>query len=275
MASPQKENGFTPIANEILEALARYPLNGTQWRILMVIFRYTYGFNRKTHGLSETFISKATGIHRKQIQRELNGLIACKIVSFIDNATFNSPRKLAFNKDHSIWVVTNKLPGSEKEDTANQLPGSQLEAHTGSELVPSPGSELASQERKNINKIRNKSICPFSEIQNLFNTICKSLPAVQKMTDSRKEKLSKGGLKCRVSMNGAAFSQLLNARLFSKGRTTGAGRPPSIGLYGMIPISSGCSKVNTAISLWVRTSIKISSLDGVIVWMYGALRTDI
>jgi|LFRM01.2.fsa_nt_gb phage replication O-like protein O len=191
MASPQKENGFTPIANEILEALARYPLNGTQWRILMVIFRYTYGFNRKTHGLSETFISKATGIHRKQIQRELNGLIACKIVSVIDNATFNSPRKLAFNKDHSIWVVTNKLPGSEKEDTANQLPGSQLEAHTGSELVPSPGSELAPQERNNIKKIRNKSICPFSEIQNLFNTICKSLPAVQKMTDSRKEKLSK------------------------------------------------------------------------------------
>ena len=28
MASPQKENGYTPIANEILEALALFPVSG-------------------------------------------------------------------------------------------------------------------------------------------------------------------------------------------------------------------------------------------------------
>lgn len=156
MANPQKENGFTPIANEILEALARYPLNGSQHRIIDVIWRYTYGFSRKAHGLSETFISRATGIHRKQVQRELNELITVKVISVIDGATFSSPRKLAFNKDYSKWVVTNKLPGSETEVTANKLLGSQLEAHTGSELVPSPGSELAPQEINNIKKILKK-----------------------------------------------------------------------------------------------------------------------
>ena len=192
MASPQKENGYTPIANEILENIAKYPLNGTQHRIIDVVWRYTYGFNRKEHGLSETFISNATNIHRKQIQRELNELISCNMICVMKNATFSASRILAFNKDYSQWVVANKFPGSKTEDTSNKLPGSQLDTHTGSEIVPSPGSGLAPQERQYINTILNKDIlCPFSDIQNLFNTICTSLPRVQKLTDGRRDKLSK------------------------------------------------------------------------------------
>jgi hypothetical protein len=40
-----------------------------------VVWRYTYGFNRKQHELSQNFIAEATGLHKKQIQRELNNLI--------------------------------------------------------------------------------------------------------------------------------------------------------------------------------------------------------
>ena len=61
MANPKLENGYSPIANEILEQLCRQNLNGTQFRIIMVVWRYTYGFSRKEHELSETFISKAIG----------------------------------------------------------------------------------------------------------------------------------------------------------------------------------------------------------------------
>lgn len=35
----------------------------------------------------------------------------------------------------------------------------------------------------------NKDICPYKEIQNLFNNVCVSLPKVQKLTNSRKDKL--------------------------------------------------------------------------------------
>jgi phage replication O-like protein O len=49
------DNGYTRIANEILEAMAKIKLSPTQYRILFVVWRYTYGFQRKEHKLSLTF----------------------------------------------------------------------------------------------------------------------------------------------------------------------------------------------------------------------------
>ncbi|TCO79108.1 replication protein [Marinisporobacter balticus] len=135
MANPQTKNGYTKIAHEILEQIAQVKLNGTQFRIIMVVWRYTYGFNRKDHGLSETFISKATEIHKKQVQRELKSLIEMNLIHVVEEATFSSPRTIEFNKDYESWGGTKTLPPNEKD------------THTGSELVTSPGSELAPQER--------------------------------------------------------------------------------------------------------------------------------
>ena len=55
MANPQLENGYTRIANEILEAMAKVKLSPTQYRVLFVVWRYTYGFSRKSADLSLTF----------------------------------------------------------------------------------------------------------------------------------------------------------------------------------------------------------------------------
>jgi len=37
LANPQRENGFTGIANEILDRVAMLKCNGTQFRIIMVV----------------------------------------------------------------------------------------------------------------------------------------------------------------------------------------------------------------------------------------------
>ncbi len=136
MRGPQLEDGYTRIANEILEAIARFPINATQFRILTVIWRYTYGFNRKSSELSQSFIAEATGLHKKQVQRELNALIKMNIIKVEKEASFSSPRVLKFNKYYQSW------------EGANQLPPSETDTHTGSELVTSPGSELVTQERQ-------------------------------------------------------------------------------------------------------------------------------
>jgi phage replication O-like protein O len=143
MASPQRENGYTGIANEILDKLAAIQLNGTQFRIIMVVFRYTYGFQRKEHELSETFISKATGIHKQQIKRELKTLIDKNIIKIEREATFEKPRLISFNKNYEDWL--DKLISLE---VAKTIPGSEMDTTTGSELDTSPGSELDTQERK-------------------------------------------------------------------------------------------------------------------------------
>jgi phage replication O-like protein O len=105
MASPQKENGYTPLANEILEQIALLPLNGTQFRILLTVWRYTYGFARKDHELSVGFISKALNCNRKQVQRELDRLIGWKIITIEKEASFNSARSVSFNKDYAVYQL--------------------------------------------------------------------------------------------------------------------------------------------------------------------------
>ena len=165
MRGPQLEDGYTRIANEILEAIARFPINATQFRILMVIWRYTYGFNRKSSELSQSFIAEATGLHKKQVQRELNELIKMNIIKVEKEASFSSPRVLKFNKYYQSW------------EGANQLPPSETDTHTGSELVTSPGSELVTQERQYKDNIKDieedeEERVPSLEISDKVPSLC-------------------------------------------------------------------------------------------------------
>lgn len=140
MGNPQLENGFTRIANEIMEQLARTDLNGTQRRILDVLFRQTYGFQKKEHDLSLSFISNATGIHKMQIQRELATLIDRQIIVVTAPASFNKSRVLTFNKNHNSWLNSEQL--------AKKLTGSESDNHTVSEKANHTVSELANQRKK-------------------------------------------------------------------------------------------------------------------------------
>lgn len=113
MADVQLENGFTKIANKIIEALAKMPLNGTQRRIIDVIIRFTYGFNRKEHDFSINFLIKAMSLKNtqyKQICRELRTLIDMKILIEESEPTKNSSRCLSFNKNYDLWLNKTREP---------------------------------------------------------------------------------------------------------------------------------------------------------------------
>lgn len=103
MASPQTDDGYTRIANEILEHIPRAKLNGTQRSIIDVIWRYTYGFRRKEHEFSLTFLAGATGINKRQIDRELQALIRRNIVEVVAEACGIKSRVLRFNKNYDAW----------------------------------------------------------------------------------------------------------------------------------------------------------------------------
>ena len=138
--SPQLEQGYTRIADAILEKVAKTKLNGTQFRILMIVWRSTYGWQKKEHELSEGFLSKATGIHKQQIKRELKKMIDDGILVIEKEATFTTGRVISFNKNYvnSIQV-------------AKKIPVNKNDTPTGSELDTPTGSELDTQ-NKDINK---------------------------------------------------------------------------------------------------------------------------
>jgi phage replication O-like protein O len=103
MASPQLKNGHTRIANEILEQIAKTNLNGTQFRIVMVIWRFTYGFRRKAYELPLAMIAEKVNTTKSHVDRELDCLIDRKIVTVVGIGKRRG-RILSFNKNYEEWT---------------------------------------------------------------------------------------------------------------------------------------------------------------------------
>ena len=103
MSNPQKENGYTPIANEIMEAAAKITLSPTGYKILFVVWRQTYGYSRVQAKLSDTYIAKAIGSTRPLVNREINRLIDRNILILYKPGGYTTPREIGFNKDYDLW----------------------------------------------------------------------------------------------------------------------------------------------------------------------------
>ena len=103
MASPQKENGYTSIANELLEQLYRRRFSASQLKILLLVIRFTYGFNRKTSTLSNTFIAAGTGMHEITVSKEVGTLLRDNVLKLHKKPTFHNSRVIGINKDYESW----------------------------------------------------------------------------------------------------------------------------------------------------------------------------
>lgn len=105
MDSPQLENGYVKIANEIIEALAKIRIPGECCQVLWVIFRKTYGWNKKEDMISFSQISEATGIKRPHVSRAISKLIDMRVVTKNGNSGIN---KYRFNKVYGEWQALPK-----------------------------------------------------------------------------------------------------------------------------------------------------------------------
>lgn len=141
MKGPQLEDGYTRIANEILEVVSKVKLNGTQFKIIMAIWRYTYGFNRKDSEFSLGFLAEAINSNKQQVKRELDKLIEDNVITVVKEAGFNASRRLGFNKNYTEWKV--KGIQNIRKDTV-----SELEYSTVSEKAYTTVSGLEYQERQ-------------------------------------------------------------------------------------------------------------------------------
>ncbi len=162
---------YTKISNEVLEALPKAKLNGTQYAICLVVWRYTFGFHRCETELSASYIANATGINTRQIKRELKALIERNIIQSID------PRKgvtstLKFNKDISTWQpVTKKTP---VKPVSNQSlvsnPTLAPVSNSSPEPVsnPTPKKESKESNKENIYSISAQKIFSFWNEQNII-----------------------------------------------------------------------------------------------------------
>jgi len=175
MASPQADNQFTRISNELLEKIMGFQFNATQYKIILTCIRYTYGFQRKEAKLSITYISNAIKISRRYVSKELNALIRMNVITEIKAPSISNTRVMKFNKDYENWYRTTVPQGTIERDE-------QQQDTTGEQLFHTTGEQLFHQERKKERKNKESDILELeseleqstdnniSDVNNLINT---------------------------------------------------------------------------------------------------------
>lgn len=109
--SPQIEDGYTRIANELLEAVIAYNFTSRQLCVIFCIIRATYGFNKKSDAISGWQIAKMTNISRQHISTTIKELEEKKVL--IRHAEGRKSHgvlvnELSINKYYDTWITVNK-----------------------------------------------------------------------------------------------------------------------------------------------------------------------
>lgn len=99
------DDGFTRIANELLEAVMLAGLTQHQLLVFMAVMRKTYGFNKKADWVSNEQLSALTGILSHKCSAAKSALVKRGIFTQIG-------RTVGINKTVTEWV---KLPESGKK----------------------------------------------------------------------------------------------------------------------------------------------------------------
>ncbi len=97
MANPELENGYTRIANELLEKLAGVHLSPSEWQVLLCIIRLSYGYSTKAGYVTGPRVARMTRILKPNVYRALRGLAARGMIVW-------QGKKIGLQKDWERWV---------------------------------------------------------------------------------------------------------------------------------------------------------------------------
>lgn len=115
MNSPQKEHGYTAIANSIMDAFVYTNIAGEARQVLDFIIRKTYGYNKKSDYIALSQFVAATRMSKPSVCRALRRLVKMNIIVKIDNDT---GFLYSFNKHFATWKPLTK-PSTLSKTTTN------------------------------------------------------------------------------------------------------------------------------------------------------------
>jgi phage replication O-like protein O len=170
MADPQWENGYTKIANDIQEALARIRIPGEARQVLDFILRKTYGWNQKWECISLTQFVLGTNMHKSEVIRAIKKLLLMNLIGKKANASVDKQGNLyMFNKDFDTWKPLAKKQPPHKEgvtftpiivgEKANNLKERKKVVNTNTK-----------KERKNNKTIKKGQKIDFKEFTDYFTS---------------------------------------------------------------------------------------------------------
>ena len=174
MADPQIKNGYTRIANELLEAICRLNISGNEMRILLYIIRRTYGFNRSYAEIPLSDISEALGMKKGNVSRELKKLREANIIEQHSNKGVK-PQTISIVKNYEKWGVeccavlplSNSITVIKADNLRVINPDNPTVIKTDNPTVINSDNHTYKERKKDI-KERDKERTPHGEFGNVF-----------------------------------------------------------------------------------------------------------
>ena len=130
MANPSTKNGYFMIPNELAEQFAKADFTGTEWRILWVVMRQTWGWQAKKGDkkkkewdwIALSQFSEKTGIKRSNVAKVLKPLVCDRIL----DKEVGPKKRYRLNTDYDQWVVSHKRLGIPRHNTKGMLQHTNL-----------------------------------------------------------------------------------------------------------------------------------------------------
>jgi hypothetical protein len=212
MANPQPSDAHGIIAHEIQENILIRDFSKQQLKIIYLVIRLSWGCALKAWRYKSYKDFEVIGLFKSDVKRNLEYLQINKIIIWHEEF-----RLISFNKNYDEWTIPVKANYKVMKTIVHE---SLKNANIVSELLMvleknehvclqntngvSEKSEQQNPDSASDEQIRGqpkesilkkdikdiKSDCPFFDILDLFNNTCTSLTRVQKLTNSRKDKLS-------------------------------------------------------------------------------------
>jgi len=145
MANPKKEDGYTPISNELLEVIYEASFNATEYKILLFVMRYTFGFSRMEHSCSLNFISKGIGVSKRYVSSTVAKLINDNVFIVVKEHTDTESRVIKLNKNYDTWKNSSKVTQMNNSSTVEVFSNT-----TGEEQFNTTDEEQFNQDKQNL-----------------------------------------------------------------------------------------------------------------------------
>lgn len=141
--SPQIENGFTRIANELLEAILSFSFSSRQLNVIFAVIRCTYGYNKKSDAVSGYQLAAMTSIDRSHISKTLAELINLNVINRHETGRISHGifvNEISINKNYKAWITVAKtLPVPKEQPLLNHgLTVAEIATVTVAELAIEP-----------------------------------------------------------------------------------------------------------------------------------------
>lgn len=190
------DDGYTRIANELLEAVMAADLTARQLKVVLAVIRKTYGFGKKLDRITNTQIAGITGIHHTHVCTAKNEMISMNIL-------VSNGRQVGVNKVVSEWNTNISQDGETLAKSANKTLAKSANGYSPTRLntketiqkkkentpLP-PEGEMAGQEENTGSK--KKTSVDYQAVLSAYNTtLGDRLPKAEALNDKRRKAIKR------------------------------------------------------------------------------------